>query len=78
MMIKILSSKFAGALAVMAALFAGDLFRMYTKYAGKPRLALEIIDANEPELVALKRVIFSVDGENCIPKMKFESVDIVF
>ena len=34
----------------------------------------EIIDANEPELeVALKRLFFSVDGENVYSKMKFES-----
>ena len=47
-----------------AALFAGDLFRMYTKYAESQGWRCEIIDANEPELGGFKEVIFSVDGEN--------------
>ena len=57
-----------------AALFAGDLFRMYTKYAESQGWRCEIIDANEPELGGFKEVIFSVDGENVYSKMKFESV----
>lgn len=44
-----------------AALFAGDLFRMYTKYAESQGWRCEIIDANEPELGGFKEVIFSVD-----------------
>lgn len=56
-----------------AALFAGDLFRMYTKYAESQGWRCEIIDAKEPELGGFKEVIFSVDGENVYSKMKFES-----
>ena len=56
-----------------AALFAGDLFRMYTKYAESQGWRCEIIDANEPELGGFKEVVFSVDGENVYSKMKFES-----
>ena len=56
-----------------AALFAGDLFRMYTKYAEHQGWRCEIIDANEPELGGFKEVVFSVDGENVYSKMKFES-----
>lgn len=56
-----------------AALFAGDLFRMYTKYAESQGWHCEIIDTNEPELGGFKEVIFSVDGENVYSKMKFES-----
>jgi len=56
-----------------AALFAGDLFRMYTKYAESQGWRCEIIDTNEPELGGFKEVIFSVDGENVYSKMKFES-----
>ena len=56
-----------------AALFAGDLFRMYTKYAESQGWRCEIIDANEPELGGFKEVVFSVDREWHIPKMKFES-----
>jgi len=57
-----------------AALFAGDLFRMYTKYAESQGWRCEIIDANEPELGGFKEVIFSVDGETVLPEM--EDVDI--
>ena len=56
-----------------AALFAGDLFRMYTKYAESQGWRCEIIDAHEPELGGFKEVVFSVDGENVYSKMKFES-----
>ena len=56
-----------------AALFAGDLFRMYTKYAESQGWRCEIIDANEPELGGFKEVVFSVEGENVYSKMKFES-----
>lgn len=56
-----------------AALFAGDLFRMYTKYAEKQGWRCEIMDANEPDLGGFKEVVFSVDGEGAYSKLKFES-----
>ncbi len=56
-----------------AALFAGDLFRMYTKYAEKQGWRCEIINANEPELGGFKEVVFSVDGDSAYSKLKFES-----
>ncbi|MBP9550765.1 peptide chain release factor 1 [Veillonella sp.] len=56
-----------------AALFAGDLFRMYTKYAETQGWKCDIIDANEPELGGFKEVVFSVDGDSVYSKMKFES-----
>ena len=56
-----------------AALFAGDLFRMYTKYAESQGWRCEIIDSNVPELGGFKEVVFSVDGESVYSKMKFES-----
>lgn len=56
-----------------AALFAGDLFRMYTKYAEAQGWKTEIISANEPELGGFKEVVFSIDGLNTYSKMKFES-----
>jgi len=56
-----------------AALFAGDLFRMYTKYAEKQGWRCEIMDSNAPELGGFKEVVFSVDGENAYSKLKFES-----
>ena len=54
-----------------AALFAGDLFRMYTKYAESQGWRCEIIDANEPELGGFKEVVFSVDGENVYSKIVY-------
>lgn len=56
-----------------AALFAGDLFRMYTKYAETQGWKCSIMDANEPELGGFKEVVFSVDGEGAYSKLKFES-----
>ena len=56
-----------------AALFAGDLFRMYTKYAESQGWRCEIIDANAPELGGFKEVVFSVDGNSAYSKLKFES-----
>ena len=56
-----------------AALFAGDLFRMYTKYAEAQGWRCEIIDANAPELGGFKEVVFSVDGNSAYSKLKFES-----
>lgn len=56
-----------------AALFAGDLFRMYTKYAESQCWKCSILDANEPELGGFKEVVFSVDGDSVYSKMKFES-----
>lgn len=56
-----------------AALFAGDLFRMYTKYAEKQGWRCELLDANEPDLGGFKEVVFSVNGMGAYSKLKFES-----
>ncbi len=56
-----------------AALFAGDLFRMYTKYAEKQGWKSEIMDANAPDLGGFKEVVFSVNGSGAYSKLKFES-----
>ncbi len=56
-----------------AALFAGDLFRMYTKFAEKQGWKCSILDANEPELGGFKEVVFSIDGDSAYSKLKFES-----
>ena len=61
MTIRILSLKFAVVLAVTKQHYsAGDLFRMYTKYAESQGWRCEIIDANEPELGGFKRGCFSL------------------
>lgn len=56
-----------------AALFAGDLFRMYTRYAEFRGWKYEIIDMNDTGLGGLKEVVFSVSGNNVFGDLKFES-----
>lgn len=56
-----------------AALFAGDLFRMYTRYAEIRGWNYEIIDMNDTGLGGLKEVVFSISGNNVFGDLKFES-----
>lgn len=56
-----------------AALFANDLFRMYTRYAEMRGWKYEIIDLNETGLGGTKEVILSVSGDNVYGDLKYES-----
>lgn len=56
-----------------AALFTGDLFRAYTKYAEKRAWKLELLDLSDTELGGVKEVIFSLAGEDIYSRMKYES-----
>lgn len=56
-----------------AALFAGDLFRMYSRYAEKNRWKTEILSSSPSEMGGFKEIIFSVKGKSVYPLMKFES-----
>ncbi len=56
-----------------AALFAGDLFRMYTRYAEKQGWHVSLIDSNPTELGGFKEVAFSVEGYGAFSRMKYES-----
>ncbi len=56
-----------------AALFASDLLRMYTMYAEKCGLKLEILSVNETELSGLKEVSFEVSGRDAWKRFRFES-----
>ena len=56
-----------------AALFAHSLFRMYTMYAQKRGWELEVLSANDTELGGVKEVVFSLSGNACYSRMKFES-----
>lgn len=56
-----------------AALFAGVLFRAYTRYAERKRWKVEILDANPTELGGFKEVVFSVEGKGAYSRLKFES-----
>lgn len=56
-----------------AALFAGLLVRMYTRYAERHGLKAEPIDITETELGGIKEAVFSVTGANVFARMKYES-----
>ena len=56
-----------------AALFAGDLFRMYTRFAEKQGWKTEIIDANVTGIGGYKEISCSVDGYGAYSKLKYES-----
>ncbi len=56
-----------------AAIFAGDLFRMYSRYAESRRWQVEIISANEGEHGGYKEVIARIIGDGAYGRLKFES-----
>jgi peptide chain release factor 1 len=56
-----------------SALFAGDLFRMYSRFADTSRWRVEIISASESERGGYKEIIASVEGQGVYAKLKYES-----
>ncbi|MFT3812344.1 MAG: peptide chain release factor 1 [Acidovorax sp.] len=56
-----------------SALFAGDLARMYTRYADGAGWKIEILSANESELGGYKEVVLRVEGDNVYGALQFES-----
>lgn len=62
----------AGAGGDEASLFAGELYRLYTKYAEAHRLKVELMSQNENEAGGMKEVIFKVSGEDAYGQLKFE------
>lgn len=56
-----------------AALFAGDLYRMYTRYADGQGWRTEILDASVNDLGGFKEIIFMITGKGAYSKLKFES-----
>ncbi|MFD1020075.1 peptide chain release factor 1 [Thalassobacillus hwangdonensis] len=56
-----------------AALFAGDLFRMYTRYAESERWKVEIIESHQNDVGGYKEVIFMVNGQGAYSKLKYEN-----
>ena len=56
-----------------AALFAGDLFRMYGRYAEKQGWRTEILDSNATEIGGFKEISFMVTGQGAYSKLKYES-----
>jgi peptide chain release factor 1 len=63
----------AGAGGDEAALFAGDLFRMYTRYADARGWRVEVMSASEQGIGGFKEVIFAIAGEGVYGLFKFES-----
>jgi len=56
-----------------AALFAGVLFRMYTKYAEKCGWKTEMLDSNPTGIGGFKEVVFAIEGNGAFSRLKFES-----
>jgi peptide chain release factor 1 len=56
-----------------AALFAGELFRMYSKFAERHRWRIEVLSTNETGVGGLKEVIASVEGRGAYSRLKYES-----
>ena len=56
-----------------SALFAGNLFRMYTRYAERQRWQVEVVSANESEIGGYKEVIARIVGNGVYSRLKFES-----
>jgi len=56
-----------------SALFSGDLFRMYSRFAEKNRWRVEMLSASESERGGYKEVIASIEGTDVFAKLKYES-----
>ncbi len=56
-----------------AALFAADLFRMYTRYGERHHWKSEILDINDTEIGGIKEVVFSIEAKGAYSKLKYES-----
>lgn len=56
-----------------AALFAGDLFKMYSRYAENKHWRTEIMDANYTDIGGFKEVVLLVEGKGAYSRLKFES-----
>lgn len=56
-----------------AALFGGDLFRMYSRYAEHNNWRVELMSGNATELGGFKEVIFTIEGQGAFSRLKYES-----
>ncbi|MEW6553865.1 MAG: peptide chain release factor 1 [Actinomycetota bacterium] len=63
----------AGAGGEEAGLFAGDLYRMYSRYADRRGWKTEVLSSSPSELGGFKEIIFSVRGKGAYSRMKYES-----
>jgi len=56
-----------------SALFAGDLFRMYSRYAERQKWQVEFVSATESDLGGYKEIVVRIIGQGAYSKLKFES-----
>ena len=56
-----------------AGIFAGDLFRMYTKYCDSRKWKVDVVDATESSSGGYKEIIFNVTGKDVYGQLKYES-----
>ncbi|MDQ0339395.1 peptide chain release factor 1 [Caldalkalibacillus uzonensis] len=56
-----------------AALFAGDLFKMYTRYAEDQGWKIEVIEAHPNDVGGYKEIIFTIKGKGAYSRLKYES-----
>ncbi|QEK13240.1 peptide chain release factor 1 [Crassaminicella thermophila] len=63
----------AGAGGDEAGLFAGDLLRMYTRYAERNRWKVEMMSLNETGVGGVKEVVFMIKGKGAYSRLKYES-----
>ncbi|NLN97065.1 MAG: peptide chain release factor 1 [Eubacteriaceae bacterium] len=63
----------AGAGGSEAALFAGDLFRMFSRYSERNHWKTEILNSNIPDIGGIKEITFSIEGKGAFSRLKYES-----
>jgi len=56
-----------------AGLFAGDLFRMYSRYAERRGWKVEVLESSPTELGGFKEIVFSIQGKGAYRRLKYES-----
>jgi peptide chain release factor 1 len=56
-----------------AALFAADLYRMYSRFAESKGWKFEVMNSNDTELGGIKEIVFSITGNNVYENMRYES-----
>jgi peptide chain release factor 1 len=56
-----------------ASLFAGELFRMYSRYAERRRWQVDVLSASESEKGGFKEIVFELDGRGAYSRLKYES-----